>query len=441
MRDRKHIAWLYDQLPGLVSDGTLTAAAAQNLRRRYGDAEGSRGTQAATLFGVLGAVLVGGGIILLLAHNWDDFSRTTRAALSFAPLLLGQALAAWALWRHEESAAWREGAGAFLSLSIGAAIALVAQTYNIGGDLGDFLLTWMLLALPVAYLLRATLPAILYLIGITAWACAQWAASVEALGFWPLLALALPWWRREAKENPYRPRPILFAWFFALVLPIGVVASLRELLDYHGAWMPLFSAIAGAFYLTGRRFWGEAASTAQRPLQTLGALGLVFLGLAFSFEELWRAQIESWRDGARLFSDISASPLAWAIAAAWLAAWLGLWADSLRFKDAPRIFLGAMPLFVAGGVALTRFGHPGAAMLLLNAFLLALGVGMLMAGVRAQSLARVNGGMLVLASVILCRFFDSDLGFAARGVAFVVLGAGFLAVNLVLMRKKGAAKS
>ena len=173
----------------------------------------------------------------------------------------------------------------------------------------------------------------------------------------------------------------------------------------------------------------------------LGALGLVFLGLAFSFEELWRAQIESWRDGARLFSDISASPLAWAIAAAWLAAWLGLWADSLRFKDAPRIFLGAMPLFVAGGVALTRFGHPGAAMLLLNAFLLALGVGMLMAGVRAQSLARVNGGMLVLASVILCRFFDSDLGFAARGVAFVVLGAGFLAVNLVLMRKKGAAKS
>src|SRR5208283_1013775 len=183
MRDQKHIAWLYEQLPGLVSDGTLSSDAAQRLRQRYGEAEGGRGQQAATLFGVLGAVLVGGGIILLLAHNWDDFSRPTRAALSFAPLVLAQALAGFALWRRPDSVPWREGAGAFLTLAIGASIALIAQTYNISGDLGDFLLTWTLLALPVAYVLGATLPAILYLFGIAAWAGAQWTSNAEALGY------------------------------------------------------------------------------------------------------------------------------------------------------------------------------------------------------------------------------------------------------------------
>ena len=53
MRDQKHIVWLYEQLPGLVSDGTLTSDAAQKLRQRYGEAEGGPGgQQAAILFGV-----------------------------------------------------------------------------------------------------------------------------------------------------------------------------------------------------------------------------------------------------------------------------------------------------------------------------------------------------------------------------------------------------
>ncbi len=440
MREQKHIAWLYRQLPDLVSDGTLTSEAAQNLRRRYGAAEDNGGLQAATLFGLLGAVLVGGGIILLLAHNWDELGRTTRAALSFAPLVLAQALAGFALWRRADSVAWRESAGAFLALAIGASIALVAQTYNIGGDLGDFLLTWTLLALPIAYLMRATLPALLYLVGIAAWAGALWTSSAEALGFWGLLALAVPWWALEAKVNPYRPPPILFAWVFALILPFGIVASLDDVLGVHNLWMPIASAIAGALYLAGRRFWGEALSRSQKPLQTLGALGLVALGLVFSFEDMWRLESRGWARGAQSFGEaLSAQPLAWTIVALWLALWLGLWIDSFRCKDPARTFLGAMPIFVAVGLALTSLGHPFASMLLLNLYLFTLGVVTLGAGLSAQSLAMVNAGMLILAAVILARFFDADLGFVARGVAFIVLGAGFLAVNVAMARRRRTA--
>jgi uncharacterized membrane protein len=333
------------------------------------------------------------------------------------------------------------GAGAFLTLAIGASIALIAQTYNISGDLGDFLLTWTLLALPVAYVMGATLPALLYLLGVTAWAGAQWTSNAAALGYWGLLALILPWWRLEAKDSPYRPRSLIFAWVFALVLPFGVAASLRDALYVQGTWMLLSSGVAGALFLAGRRFWGEGISRLQKPLQTAGALALVASALVFSFEETWRAQMSDWRSGAgALKHAVLSHPVAFAIVALWLLLWLALWIDSFRLRDWARTSLAALPLFVAPGLVLTRIEQPFAAMLLLNAYLFALGVGPLVAGLGAQSLGMVNGGMLILAAVILARFFDADLGFIARGVAFIALGAGFLAVNVVMMRKGGAAK-
>ncbi|HIE44273.1 MAG TPA: DUF2157 domain-containing protein [Candidatus Omnitrophica bacterium] len=51
---------------------------------------------------------------------------------------------------------------------IGASTALVAQTYHISSDDFNFLLYWVLLEFPLVYLMRASVPAIIYIIGITA---------------------------------------------------------------------------------------------------------------------------------------------------------------------------------------------------------------------------------------------------------------------------------
>ena len=287
----------------------------------------------------------------------------------------------------------------------------------------------------------AIVPALLYLIGITAWAAAQWTSNAEAIGYFVLIALILPWWFFEAKDNPYRPRPVIFAWAFALLLPYGVTASLHDAFDLQGVWMLLSGAIAAALFLAGRRFWGEGISRLQQPLQTLGALAVVVLALVFSFEDVWRSQMRDWTGGASAFRRaLSADPIAFAIAGLWLLLWLALLVDSLRFKDWARSLLGALPIFVALGLVLTRFDYPLAAMLFLNVYLFALGLGTLLAGLREQSLGRVNSGMLILAALILSRFFDADIGFIARGLAFIALGAGFLIVNLAMIRRRGAAQ-
>jgi hypothetical protein len=72
--------------------------------------------------------------------------------------------------------------------------------------------------------------------------------------------------------------------------------------------------------------------------------------------------------------------------------------------------------------------------LVFDAFLLAVGVATVVAGVRDRRLSLVNGGMLVLAALIIGRFFDSDLSFVGRGLAFVAVGVGFLVTNLWLVK-------
>ena len=47
--------------------------------------------------------------------------------------------------------------------------------------------------------------------------------------------------------------------------------------------------------------------------------------------------------------------------------------------------------------------------------------------------------MLLLTALIVMRFFDTDVGFLIRGLAFIAAGVGFLVVNIILLkRRKGA---
>ena len=49
----------------------------------------------------------------------------------------------------------------------------------------------------------------------------------------------------------------------------------------------------------------------------------------------------------------------------------------------------------------------------------------------------MNVGLLVMAALILARFFDSDLNFLLRGLIFIALGIAFLMANLMMLRRKG----
>src|SRR5881396_3896183 len=98
--DRFGIRWLLAELPELVAGGILSAETAEALRQHYTATDSEEPRRIGfVLSAILGSLLVGAGIILLVAHNWDFLTRPVRCAIAFAPLFLSHALAVFVLTR------------------------------------------------------------------------------------------------------------------------------------------------------------------------------------------------------------------------------------------------------------------------------------------------------------------------------------------------------
>ena len=66
----------------------------------------------------------------------------------------------------------------------------------------------------------------------------------------------------------------------------------------------------------------------------------------------------------------------------------------------------------------------------------AIGIGFILTGAKEADLPITNLGMLVTCGLILMRFFDENIDFLYRGVAFLVLGGLFLLINFRMMKKR-----
>jgi uncharacterized membrane protein len=129
------------------------------------DREGNRFL---TIVGILGALLVSAGIILLIASNWNDIPRLLKLGVGIA-LLLGTHAGGWALGRSGRHPVMAEvlhllGSGMFL-----ANIALVGQIYNLSSRPPNAILLWLAGVAPLAWILRSKVQHILALTIFGVW--------------------------------------------------------------------------------------------------------------------------------------------------------------------------------------------------------------------------------------------------------------------------------
>lgn len=435
--NKKAIQWLYRELPELVAKGILTQEASERVQRYYGEIKrASRTSVALIICGAIGALLIGLGIILLLAHNWEQLSRFTRALLSFAPLVIAQAFALWVVWKKPQSGALKEGTATFLSLMVGASIALISQTYHIPGEAGTFILTWMLLIVPLVYLMQASLPAAIYLIGITAWSGSHWDDPLKAVLFWPLAGVIIPHFIWALRQKMYTLRTAMLSLIMMLCVPCAASFSLGKTL--HGSWIIIFSSAYGVFYSLGYLPLKQGTANWQRPLRIVGGIGIFFLALQFTFRYAWQYLDRGYYAMNKNISDISALP-DHIITVAIIATALVLFYDNVKRKNLIPSLFGALPALAIVGYLLKEqtILLP---LLIFNAYVLAVSTGCMMLGIRNNSISTVNVGMLMLAILIIARFFDSGINFIAKGLVFIIVGIGFLVSNVLLLRRKRGAE-
>lgn len=433
MTDGKGVRWLYGQLPELVDRGVLSADAASRLREHYGKPPAARlGGMAHTIFATLGAVFIGCGIVLIFAHNWSSLPRVARVILAFVPMLAGQVLVGWIIFTGRRSRALREGAGAFLALATGACIALVSQAYNITGHDEALWLCWLLLTLPLAYLLDATFPAALYLAGTVAFGGMRDSLVPYT---WLLAAGAAPHFGLLFRRRPEGVRALISGWvivawaFSALMLS---AAESETELYFVFLWTGFFTLLLLIGALWGR----DARPRWLRAFDVAGGLGVLVISYSLTFEWAWRemAHLVQW---GRLIERADTFDLV--VLAVVLVGSLALWVHAVWLRRLLPAVAGGLTLVVLLGGTLADSDLSVIAGVLFNACFLGFGVLCIADGLRRGRAGCAHGGTALVAILAATRFLDTELPFIARGVGFIVVGAGFLAATFALRRRMGGA--
>lgn len=418
-------------MPELIEAGLLNKDQAEKIRRYYEQKEDRSGNRTLIVFGTLGAILVGLGIILIVAHNWDELSRPLKVFFAFLPLVLGQLACFYVLWRRFDEVVWREGAATFLFLALGACLSMISQIYNISGQISDLLWLWMLLALPLIYLLRSSIASLLYWTGITYYACQQ--AYVEyptAVPYWYWLFIlpALPHYFLLIKNKPESNFTIFHHWIIplSLIISLGSFGQNEELLMFL-AYFSLF----GWLYLIGRLAYFEDQNLINNGFLILGSLGSVIILLMLSFDFFWE-ELYRQRDDFWTWTGLPEF---------YVCLILTLLAGGFLYRlvrHQPAHGWGLMDilfllfLFVFG----TGVNAPGQALVAVNLLLFLLGIFYIRRGARLDHLGILNYGLLIITALIICRFFDTKFSFILRGSLFVLVGIGFFAANYLMLKKR-----
>ncbi len=116
-----------------------------------------------------------------------------------------------------------------------------------------------------------------------------------------------------------------------------------------------------------------------------------------------------------------------------------LFYNNIKHKNWTVLLFTAVPL-LAIVAYLTKEISAVLPVLIFNAYLFILSISRIIFGVRDNNLSIINTGMLILAILIIARFFDSDINFIIKGLVFIIVGIGFLVTNIMLTRRMGGAK-
>ncbi len=413
------------ELKTLVKDKVISPELANKIEQYYATKDVGKPNTLFMVFGVFGALLVGAGIILILAHNWDDFSRTIKTILSFAPMVLGHLLVGFSILK-EKSNIWKEASGTFLFFSVGACVAMVSQVYNIPGELASYLLTWTVLCLPLVYVLRSHAVALLIIL-LSAYYAVQ-------VGVWDyrnnqtpwlyvvfLLAIVPHYWNL-LKNKILSNTVMIFNW----ILPASIAVALSAFVGDDTLGFVTYITLFGLLYTLGRLSIFKKLRTLKNGWLIIGSLGTVVSLMIFTFRWIWEELPSEFHyDFQELFVELVLFISAIAV--------LGYTIFKNGIK-AINLFQIAFIIFWIVYFLLPDIGV--LPIVLMNLLVFALGISAIKVGVDTFNFGILNYGLLMISILIICRFFDTGMSFVIRGILFVVVGAGFFLTNYVMLKKQ-----
>lgn len=429
----KQTRWLDAESRRWAAENIITAEQAERIRGLYALPANALSWGLIVFFG-LGAVIIGLGVILLIAYNWDKIPKPGKLAIVFATLLATQA-SGLALRRHTD---WREQLGEALSLlgtmAFGAGIWLVAQIYNIDEHYPNGFLLWALGALAMAWVLPSVPQAITAVVLLAIWGGTEAIAFDTPVDISALIVLVavgpLAWRRRSAP------------------LAVFTVAGLYWLLlcgagHWGGASGAFTNALAlSAALLAAAKLMTETAgvSSIRGVMRFFGGLGFVVCAYVLSFHGavedmlVWSSRV----DGMAMMAIYH-----WLLFAIAATGWIWLLVRMLRDGSSEvRTEEWLFPIALVYALVMGAWGdttEPALIATVFNLVCLALASAWMVRGCRNTDLGLVVPGSVLLGLVVFARYFDLFNSLATRGLIFVLFGAVLFAEGFYYRRIRNSA--
>ncbi|MEI6275545.1 MAG: DUF2157 domain-containing protein [Prolixibacteraceae bacterium] len=417
-------------LSELKSADIISEETAQKISEYYKNKRATSPNRQLLIFGIVGALLVGVGLMFIVANQWDELSRSLKTSIAFYLLVIPQLLAGYVLLQKEKKIVWRESAALLLFFAVGANISLVSQIYHINGDVSTFCLTWMLLTLPLVYILDSSAVSIAYLFGIMVYGLSVQNDTTDAMGkyvFWLLVAMPIPRYLRLFAKSPDNLLFNFHHWVipFVLTTTLGILSQ-----NYKMFLSPAFISMFGIFYLIGNYSFFGSRTVFFNGYRIFGLAGTIITLLVMSFKSNW----ENLSKHPFQLGELMMSPELIANVILFLTASVLLY---LQYQSKPRgsvklievSYLLFLLLFVAGIFTPQSY-------ILVNILVFSLAFMMIREGSKQSNLGIINSGMIIVAMLAVCRSLDNDLTFVIKGSMFVLVGIGFFAANWLMLKKK-----
>lgn len=417
-------------LSELVGAGVITEDTAQRITGYYQQKRIVSPNRQLLIFGILGALLIGIGVLFIVANQWDELSRPVKITCAFLLLIVPQLLGGWVMVKKTDKIIWRESAGLLLFFAVGANISLISQIFQVNGEASSFILTWYLLSWPLIYLIGSPAVAAASIILLFFY---RFAVTMDATEpylsylFWLLFALPLPYYLRQIKEAPAYLVNIALHWVIPFVMAFSLGIVIR---DHPELMSPANLSLYGLFILAGNHIFFSDKPMLWNGYRIIGFAGTVISLLEMTFRNSWKKLAESHYT----FDNLVVTPEFIAVAVLFLLAalaWFGQYRNKpfAEWKLAESTFLIYLFIFIPGAFSPLAY-------IPVNLLVLCWAILLIRNGSQQNHLGVLNTGMIILTLLVVCRAFDTDVSFVIKGSLFVLVGLGFFAANWLMLKKR-----
>jgi uncharacterized membrane protein len=426
------IRWVRGEIASWEKEGLVSADQSRVLLARYPEPPPSN--LGLIIFAGMGAVIVGFGVILLLAHNWQAIPRFIKLALILVSISLAHGSGIW-LMRSGRTAVG-EAITLLGTMLFGAGIWLIAQIYHIEEHYPNAFLIWSLGALGMAWALPSISQAALATLLVTIWCGMEGFNFDRSMHAAPLIIVGWVGLLAFRRQSAFLLTVAIPAFFLSVVF---VLFNLPCSAHVHGGLilsvvLNFSVALIALGHLVSRLRFFEAAPRILVFYGHFFALGLIYL---LTFPRLADDFLPSlWAQSSVSLKIYTVFSVALATAV-----WLRLAVECRRGRfDRPPVDQWLYPLaavLAAAHVFLPSLQWEDWFMALpFNIVLLALIIALMTRGCRQGLKGPTVVGSILLILLMFARYFDLFDSLLIRGTIFIGVGAAIFVQGLIYQRVK-----